>query len=300
MDEQQNKRILRRRLSRVGWGLLAYFAGAQILGSLALMLPGVADNLFLTMAVNEAVSYGLAPLALWLVIRGLPKGESQNLSLHPRAFVRTAVYSVGVLYLFSMLTSLIMAAVEQLTGHSTGDLLQSVAEDLPAWFYLVLVGILAPVFEELIFRKLLLDRLRPFGDRAAIWISGVAFGLFHMNLYQFFYAAALGLVFAGVALKTGKIWHTMLLHAIVNLSSTGMGRLAEAAPWGETAATVLMIALCILACVIFRRYARTFYHAPPQYPVTERQVMTSLAAAPGLWVCALLSLFLSIAIIFLV
>ena len=121
-----------------------------------------------------------------------------------------------------------------------------------------------------------------------------------MNLYQFFYATALGLVFAGVALKTGKIWHTMLLHTIVNLSSTGLSWLAEVEPWGETAAVVLMITLCILSCVIFWRYARTFYHAPPQYPVTERQVMTSLAAAPGIWVCALLSLFLSVAIIFLV
>ena len=44
------------------------------------------------------------------------------------------------------------------------------------------------------FRKLLIDRIVPFGQRVAVVVSGLAFGLFHGNFYQFFYAFSLGAV----------------------------------------------------------------------------------------------------------
>ena len=187
----------------------------------------MAGNIYLTTLLSYAISYGVAPVVLWLMLRPLPRGKSQSLPLSPKAFGRTAVYCVGILYLFNLLTGLLMMAVELASGTSTGDLLQATMDSMPKWLYVVLVGVVAPVGEELIFRKLLLDRLRPFGDRCAIWVSALAFGLFHLNLYQFFYATAAGLILAGVALKTGKIWHTMVLHAIVNLSSAALTFLSE-------------------------------------------------------------------------
>ena len=182
LQPQLNK-LLRRRLSRVGWGVLLYLLTTQIIGGLLLAIPAVGRSIYLTMAVNEAVSYGLAPLILWLMIRPLPKGRGPELPLSPRAFARTAVFSLGTLYLFNLVTVLLVAAVEAFSGSSTGNLLDNVVNSLPTWLYLVMVGAIAPVMEELIFRRLLLDRLRPFGDRCAILVSAVAFGLFHMNLY---------------------------------------------------------------------------------------------------------------------
>ncbi len=82
------------------------------------------------------------------------------------------------------------------------------------------VGILAPIFEELIFRKLLVDRMINHGEFAAILMSGLMFGLFHGNFSQFFYATGLGLFWAFIYIKTGKIWYTILFHMIVNLSSS--------------------------------------------------------------------------------
>ena len=42
------------------------------------------------------------------------------------------------------------------------------------------------------------------------------FGLFHGNFGQFFYAFAVGSVFAYVALRTGGIRYTVVLHFLVN------------------------------------------------------------------------------------
>lgn len=293
-------RYIRRNLSRIGWGVLLYFLAAQVFGSLVQFIPGVAQNVYLSNLASYAVVYGLAPLVLWLTVRSLPKGHCPGLTLSPRAFARSAVFSVGMLYLFNFATSLLMLAVESLTGASTGDLLQIALESMPEWFYLLLVGLLAPVCEELIFRRLLLDRLRPYGDRCAIWFSALAFGLFHMNLYQFFYATAAGLIFAGIVLKTGKLWHTILLHAIVNLSSAALTFLSEAGDWGSIL-SILLIVVCIgLAIYFFVRYFRSYRHFPPQLPATGGEVLHCLLRSPGVWVCTLLSLAISVAVIFFV
>lgn len=85
-----------------------------------------------------------------------------------------------------------------------------------SWVFVIAAVIFAPVVEEMMFRKILIDRIRKFGELPAILLSGFLFGLFHGNFTQFFYAAGLGLLFAWIYVRTGKIIHTIALHAIVN------------------------------------------------------------------------------------
>ncbi len=85
--------------------------------------------------------------------------------------------------------------------------------------------ILAPVLEELVFRKALLDRTRCYGERTAAMLSAVTFGLLHQNLFQFFYAFGLGLLLSYIYLRTGRLRYSAILHAVINF----MG--AVLAPW---------------------------------------------------------------------
>ncbi len=80
----------------------------------------------------------------------------------------------------------------------------------------------APVVEEMIFRKILIDRVRKYGELPAILISGIMFGLFHGNFTQFFYAAGLGLLFAWVYIRTGKVIHTIAMHFMINFWGSAM------------------------------------------------------------------------------
>ncbi len=80
----------------------------------------------------------------------------------------------------------------------------------------VMAVLFAPVIEELLFRKVLIDRIRKYGDGTAILISGIFFGLFHGNLTQFFYAAGLGMLFAFIYVRTGKVQYTIGLHMCIN------------------------------------------------------------------------------------
>lgn len=76
--------------------------------------------------------------------------------------------------------------------------------------------IMAPIVEELFFRKLIMDRLLGFGELPAILLSGLMFGLAHGNFTQFFYAAGLGILFGYIYAKTGKVSYTIACHMLFN------------------------------------------------------------------------------------
>lgn len=87
---------------------------------------------------------------------------------------------------------------------------------------IIVAGIGAPIFEELIFRKLLIDHSLKYGAGASILLSGLFFGLYHGNFGQFFYAFILGVIFSYVYINTGNIKNTIMLHMGINLYSTAI------------------------------------------------------------------------------
>ena len=50
----------------------------------------------------------------------------------------------------------------------------------------------------------------------AMVFSALTFALFHMNLFQFFYAFGMGLIFAYVYLRTRRLRYPVLMHMIIN------------------------------------------------------------------------------------
>lgn len=89
-----------------------------------------------------------------------------------------------------------------------------------AFWRILTVGICAPVVEELIFRKLIIDRMAKYGEFVAIIMSGLMFGIFHGNFQQAFFATGLGMFWAFIYLKTGKIWYTIAMHMTINLATS--------------------------------------------------------------------------------
>ena len=90
-----------------------------------------------------------------------------------------------------------------------------------SWIYLLFgiltVGIIVPILEELIFRRLVINSTCKYGYGAAIMISAFTFAVYHGNFVQFFYAFGLGIMFAYIYCKTGKLRYTVLLHMGYNL-----------------------------------------------------------------------------------
>ncbi len=76
--------------------------------------------------------------------------------------------------------------------------------------------IMAPILEEMWYRGMVMESLRPYGNGFAIFISAILFGLTHSNFAQFFYAAALGIFLGYIAVSTRSIVTTTIMHAMFN------------------------------------------------------------------------------------
>ena len=128
--------------------------------------------------------------------------------------------------------------------------------------------VLAPVFEELVFRKLLVDRILPFGEWPAILFSGITFGLFHGNLSQFFYAALLGMILAYVYIRTGNILYTIGIHACINF-------LGGVLPLLVPAASYFVMLVAVAGLVLFIRLKKDVRVAKNAVPGAGRAMFSN-------------------------
>lgn len=85
----------------------------------------------------------------------------------------------------------------------------------------ITVCILAPIFEEILFRGILLRGLLQYGVSPiiAIALSSFLFGFAHLNPWQFLGAGFLGAIFGFVYYRTKSLWLVMFLHALNNIVS---------------------------------------------------------------------------------
>lgn len=78
------------------------------------------------------------------------------------------------------------------------------------------ISVIPAVFEELLFRKVLIDYSRKIGKVFAIFVSAILFGVIHLNLGQGIFAFILGIILGIIYTKTGSIKTTMTIHFFNN------------------------------------------------------------------------------------
>ncbi len=86
-------------------------------------------------------------------------------------------------------------------------------------FSLLLLTVFPALLEELLFRGLILQGLRCFGDGIALLVSSILFALAHFNLMQSINALLMGLLIGYFVLRSRSVWTGVILHFAVNLLS---------------------------------------------------------------------------------
>ncbi len=129
---------------------------------------------------------------------------------------------LALCFAMSLVGNLIGTAVNEMISLLTGKPIENAVAEMTQvssfGMNLLFIAILAPVFEELFYRKLIIDRLRHYGTVPAILLSGILFGLIHGNFSQFFYAMMIGCLLGGVYLYTGNLWYSIGIHAAINFT----------------------------------------------------------------------------------
>lgn len=135
--------------------------------------------------------------------------------------VKTFLLYLSITFTLMWIGNIIGLAIASLIGAflqtSITNPVQNLIHSSDIWLNLALISLIGPIFEEIFFRKFLIDRTIKYGARVSIILSAVIFGFFHGNINQLFYALLLGGFFAYIYIKTGKIIYTITLHIIVNL-----------------------------------------------------------------------------------
>lgn len=207
--------------STVGFAVFAFLFvsyGVSFLASLLLdrFAPHLLENIAIQNGLSFIVQYGIALPAAFLILKRLPKDTNPSDSMSFGSFLCGLCVAFTFMYVGNSIAELVITLLESGLGREIINPVESSAAQADLITNLVFFAILAPVVEELVFRKLICDRLLPLGEGYAVVLSAAIFGLVHGNLYQFFYAFLTGLLFSTVYVRTGRIRYTVIYHVIIN------------------------------------------------------------------------------------
>lgn len=236
-DEPKTKRAY---FAKMGWRYalgLGLIIVAQLFMSVILLIignvnPGFAGFLEKNAWINylqiiiPVDLFGL-PL-IYLISKSVDKVEIEKKKLKVGTVILLILVAYGVVLVGNLIGQVVHAAVvlpfgiNPLETNVLGNLLTGDTSAAYIIWGFIAAGIGAPIVEELIFRKILIDRTMKYGVAPAILLSSLLFGLYHGNFNQFFYAFFLGVLFAYVYAYTGNVIYTIILHMAVNMYSSGL------------------------------------------------------------------------------
>lgn len=218
---EYNTPAVRHHFSRLG---LMYFLGTLIifavqygLNFLIIKFPVIHINsMDASLIISTMPMYLIGMPLMALLIHSVPAAPIPK---HKMTFLQwlTAFFMCyAVMYLGNLVGVALTMIIGLVKGAPVQNTLLDIVSDISPWTAFFIMVLCAPIAEELIFRKLLIDRTVKYGEKVSVLFSGIFFGLFHGNLNQFAYAFLLGVFFGFIYVRTGKLIYSIGIHMVVN------------------------------------------------------------------------------------
>ena len=221
------RRNQRRNLGRIGLALAIYLLSTSLLSAAmsfvaARFFPALFQQhqeLF-TLLLAAVPGYLLGVPFFALLVKGMPRQAPEKKPLTPGGWITFLAVSFFLMYAGSVIATVLMELLSGIRGQEITNAIDKQITTSSPWLNFALVAVIAPIFEEILCRKLVLDRLLPYSEVLAVVTGGLFFGMLHGNFYQFFYATFLGITFSYVYVKTGRLIHSVVMHMIVNFTGS--------------------------------------------------------------------------------
>lgn len=230
----ENERIYKREFSDIGLrvllcGIVIYgvqFAAQFLLTVLPVPESWLADMNVLVVAGVVMPMYAIGfPIAFLIMKGGGDRRVIEKKRMKPLHFFVAFLISYVFIWVGNLIGLAVTFGIGFLKGTPVSNDLNMVVGGTDMWIIVLYMVLIGPIFEELLLRKMLCDRVIKYGQGTAILLSGLLFGLFHGNFNQFFYACALGGFLAFIYVKTGNVKYTIGLHMMINFMGSVPGGL---------------------------------------------------------------------------
>lgn len=221
MEEKQEMDLAKKQLSKLGFYFLIgtiviYALQYAFMALIQWCMPQWMENMTGSLIVSMAPLYLLGMPILIALVRRMPATAPAKHRMKGWQFLLALIMCFGVMYLANYAGVFLTFLISLFKGAAVSNDIMVIATTANMGVTFVIMVLIAPVYEEYIFRKLIVDRTIRYGQGVAVVLSGLMFGLFHGNLNQFVYAMALGMFLAFLYLKTGELKITIGIHMLVN------------------------------------------------------------------------------------
>ncbi|MCM1268013.1 MAG: CPBP family intramembrane metalloprotease [Bacteroidales bacterium] len=188
-----------------------------------LIVPAWKDNITMLLVVTMVPLYVLGFPIAFLLMRNKETPAIEKHSMTAGQLVIAFLMLYGIMIVGNLIGLALTAGIGLLKGAPVQNALLNIVSGGSLWVTAIFTVLCAPVYEEYLFRKLICDKVIKYGEGCAVVVSGLIFGLFHMNFNQFFYAFFLGCFLAFLYVKTGNLKYTILLHMALNFFGSVLG-----------------------------------------------------------------------------
>lgn len=205
----------------ISYILLSILAGA-VIGVMDINMP-----LWGSYLLSQAIV--LLPALIYVAIHKI-----NIIACMPYRRLRISDGLLSLLFGYALVPTMLF--VSNLTSLFSTNYVQDSVQELIAYPFVVQLLIIAALpacVEEFVFRGLIYHSYRKNGILGAAVLSGLVFGLMHLNINQLSYALLMGIVFALLVEATGSMYSSMLAHFAANSYSIIMMQLVSMTSGGS-------------------------------------------------------------------
>ncbi len=313
-----DKKACRKTFNRIGFAFCAFeliFTGLAYLISflVASFFPQVLEIDIIVWLINYLPMYLIALPITALILKRLPAVKPEEHKITVGKYSILVIIGIGLTVAGSLIGNMLSAIIDLITGLTTSNAVNDMLMDTNPLIIFFFVVIMAPIVEEFLCRKLIIDHTIKYGEWTAICLSGFIFALIHGNFFQFFYAFALGALMAFIYVRTGRLIYTIIFHMIINtfggmlptllLQQVDLNALESMTTEQLTAATteemlgiifmvIMMLVLCayvfieyglaIAGIVLFFVYIKNMISAIKPISLPKGQLINCIFLNPGM------------------
>ena len=172
-----------------------------ILSSIYILLGNKNLNNF----VSNELSIILSIINIFIIIILLRKYKYPNIKLNKNIYFPLVTLGISISCLFNMTLYIFIPPK---------------VPTIPIYISIISTGVIGPFLEEILFRQILLNKLKEFNSPTkSIIISTIIFSLIHLDPIKILYTLILGLILNITYHKTNNILSSILIHISANIIS---------------------------------------------------------------------------------